>query len=53
MKTVYQTPAMKVRRIKCSHMLSESSDGYLGINKGRADSEQEAWSKEYNGDFDW
>lgn len=45
---------MKVRRIKCSHMLSESGDGYLGINKNsQADSGQKAWSKEYDSEYDW
>ena len=44
MKKNYLTPAMKVRKIQGSHILSKSNE--LGIYK--SNSGQSAWSKEEN-----
>lgn len=46
MKKTYKTPAMKVRKIQGSHILSGS--GRLGIYNKSAIEGQSAWSKEEN-----
>ena len=44
MKKTYKTPAMKVRKIQCSHMLCGSQDG-MKINEDLGeDYEKDAWA---------
>ena len=46
MKKTYKTPAMKVRKIQGSHILSGSNE--FGIYNKSAIEGQSAWSKEEN-----